>query len=87
MFLQFCKIDEDPSNQDNVIISGNCRVTGEEYVLPSVPVTAIEDYIIYGRFVQDAFPMLTKEQREFLVSGTSPKGWEIIFPQENAYEE
>lgn len=31
-----------------------------------------------GYFIQDAFPFLTAEQREFMISGTTNEDWEIF---------
>ena len=31
------------------------------------------------RYVQDAFPYLSSDDREFLISGMSPEGWEETF--------
>jgi hypothetical protein len=28
---------------------------------------------------REAFPELAKEDREFLISGTSPEGWKMLF--------
>lgn len=58
-------------------VSGKCVVTGEEY---EVTVTG-RDIIKYrkGALAQDAFPYLTPEQREFLISGVSPNGWRKMF--------
>jgi hypothetical protein len=36
----------------------------------------------YQPLMQDQFPYLTPEQREFLISGTTPEEWEILFPPE-----
>jgi hypothetical protein len=35
-----------------------------------------------GAFIQDVFPELTANQREQIVSGTHPKCWEILFPED-----
>lgn len=32
-----------------------------------------------GAFVQDAFPMLSADYREFLISGITPEEWEKMF--------
>lgn len=51
-----------------------------------IPVT-IEAYSAWvrgddTRFVQDAFPHLSADDREFLVSGTIPEEWDELFPEE-----
>lgn len=37
---------------------------------------------ISGSFVQDAFPTLTPNQREFILTGTTPEEWDRLFPDE-----
>lgn len=57
--------------------TGQCVVTGKEV---SVTVKA-PDLFKYrqGGYVQDCFPYLTKGEREFLISGTSDEGWNVLF--------
>ena len=38
------------------------------------------------KLVQDEFPLLTKEEREFLISGITPTEWREIFPPEDKEE-
>jgi hypothetical protein len=35
-----------------------------------------------GFHIQDVFPELTKDEREFLISGTTPEEWDEIFKGE-----
>ena len=35
-----------------------------------------------GASIQDAFPALTAEQHEFLVTGATPDEWAAMFPDE-----
>lgn len=57
--------------------TGPCVVTGKEQ---SVTVKA-PDLFKYrqGGYVQDCFPYLSKGDREFLISGTSDEGWQMLF--------
>lgn len=32
-----------------------------------------------GAYIQDAFPMLTPEQREFIKTGITPEEWDNLF--------
>jgi hypothetical protein len=34
------------------------------------------------RFIQDAFPYLSANDREFLISGMSPEGWDETFKED-----
>lgn len=36
-----------------------------------------------GALIQDAFPTLTDEQREFILSGITPEEWDSTFPEED----
>lgn len=62
---------------DWIEIQKCCGVTGEPY---SVSVREC-DYASWksGTLAQQAFPYLSREDREFIISGTSPKGWEVLF--------
>ena len=57
--------------------TGPCVVTGETY---SVTVPAAELYAYRrGLKIQDAMPSLDAGDREFLMSGFSPAGWDWTF--------
>lgn len=59
-------------------LSGPCVVTGREHSV----VVSREDVLAYFQCrvnAREAFPELAKEDREFLISGTSPEGWEMLF--------
>jgi len=36
-----------------------------------------------GALVQDAFPMLTADEREFLITGITPEEWDATFGSED----
>ena len=57
--------------------TGACMITGETY---SVTVKG-EDLFKYrqGALLQDAFPTLDPSDREFLLTGVSPKGWKKLY--------
>lgn len=47
-----------------------------------LPVTQAQlDEHARGRCVQDVFPELTLEQREFIISGITPEEWNSAFPE------
>lgn len=64
-------------SKDSIVFSGPCMVTGEQY---SVKISR-EDFERYqsGLHIQDAMPSISREDREFLISGFSPKGWAQVF--------
>ena len=47
-----------------------------------IPASAIERYRNEGGLVQDHFPQLDADQREFILSGATPEEWNGIFPEE-----
>lgn len=62
------------------IFTGKCVITGEEY---SVAVPAQELYAYrQGGLIQNCLVSVSKEAREFLVSGVSPNGWYEIYPDD-----
>ncbi len=61
-----------------VRLTGPCLVTGAEHsVVVSQEGTLA--YFHHGATAREAFPELPKEEREFLISGTSPDGWRKLF--------
>jgi hypothetical protein len=63
---------------DRVRLSGRCIVTGEEYSV-IVSLDGFLAYFVHGKHIGEAFPELPREEREFLISGTSPEGWRRLF--------
>jgi hypothetical protein len=59
-------------------VKGPCGVTGKEYSVrvKTADLQAFEAMV----YAQDAFPYLNRDDREFLISGTSPEGFKLIFP-------
>lgn len=59
-------------------ISGVCPVTKKSWTLKGLDQFAYEAWRA-GMLVQKAFPNLTPDERELLISGTSAEGWEQLF--------
>ncbi len=69
-----------PSNENGInytTFTGPCFYTGKPYSV-KVPTAGIGKYV-EGDFIQDAFPELSVDDREFLISGYSPEGWKQVF--------
>lgn len=60
-------------------VSGPCAVTGEEYAT-SYPERGVKLWI-GGMHIQDAMPEISADDREFLLTGISPAGWDKLFAQ------
>ena len=71
-YLQKCWYTEEFEPEHTYTFTGKCVITGEDYSV-TVRADGLWDYN-HGTFVQDAFPELSREDREFIISGTSPKG-------------
>jgi hypothetical protein len=67
-------------DKDVIIVSGACVISGKLHMV-QVPRSAFERWID-GTLIQDAFPNLSNEQREFIKSGISPDGWKEGLPEE-----
>ena len=66
----------DPDGNSIVVVSGKCLVTGKDY-----SITANIHHLLAwkeGIHAQTAFPYMSAGDREFLISGTSPEGWDKL---------
>lgn len=77
MYLKNCKLVYDG---DSCVITGPCVVTGKDFTV-SAKTDDVLDYL-EGAMVQDCFPYLSQNDREFLISGFSPEGWDLTFGEE-----
>lgn len=68
-----------------VALEGRCR-DGTEF---SIPVTSEQVWLWLegGSLIQDAFPELSPQQREILISGISPAQFERLFGDDGDGEE
>tara|TARA_R110002051_G_scaffold121296_2_gene194503 strand:+ start:1418 stop:1675 length:258 start_codon:yes stop_codon:yes gene_type:complete len=57
--------------------TGQCRVTGKDWTV-AVPGQELHQYR-RGKLMQYAMPSLSDDDREFLITGISPEGWEQKF--------
>jgi hypothetical protein len=59
-------------------VSGPCAITREEYVV-KVPRDGFVSWTNSKVAIQVALPTVSVDNREFLISGISPVGWERSF--------
>lgn len=67
---------------NNTVISKECKVTGQLYTL-KIPT---EKYIRWRHgkeLCQNVFPDLSDDEREFLISGTTPEEWSELMGEES----
>ncbi len=69
---------------DQVTYEGPCVVTKEPYRV-TVPKAAVDAWS-RGVLIQDAMPGVSPGDREFLVSGISPAGWDQLFRESGGDE-
>ena len=72
-----CNCAPDPTNRSMVI-------TGRYYDDPTRSRTVVIPMDAWramegGALIQDAIPDISSDDREFLISGMSPEGWEKLF--------
>ena len=65
----------------NVEVSGNCVITGKPHKVV-VPKDGYKKFLANELLIQDCFPTVSADEREFIKSGISPEGWELIFNEE-----
>lgn len=75
--FNFCTYKEDDRYY---IFTGLCMITKKPYSV-KIPKEALYKYN-QGALIQDAMPTVSKEDREFLISGYSPDGWKQVFGKE-----
>jgi hypothetical protein len=75
-----CKCTEVYTPEHLYCFTGPCAVTGKN-VTVKIPAAALFE-LRQGVHIQDALHMMTAEEREFVLSGTSAEGWDKLFPPE-----
>ena len=63
-----------------VVKTKTCHVCGK-YELWSLSRKAVENWQA-GEYIQNAFPDMSMEDREVLITGTHPACWDKLFPEE-----
>lgn len=59
------------------VITKPCVVCGKASTI-SVPPDGYVSWYHHGAFIQDAFPQLSADERELLISGTHPDCWDEL---------
>lgn len=70
---------------NSVFIVGPCARCTREYKI-FYPINKINEALMMyqeGKLIQECFPDMNADSREFLISGICPECWKIIFPPEN----
>ena len=69
----------------NLAVCRPCIVTGKPYTV-FVNSQDFADWRERRKLAQEAFSYLSKEDREFIISGISPDGWEEMFSEDASDE-
>jgi len=80
-----CTYTEQYEPEHTYTFTGPCLKTGKPYSV-TVPGAGLFQYN-KGVKIQAAFPNLSAEDREFLISGYSPEGWKMVFGNEEDEDE
>jgi hypothetical protein len=72
----YSDLNVDEISADLVIVSGRSICSGKKYTL-ELPAIGWNLYIT-GSYIQDAFPNLSADDREFLISGIGPGEFELF---------
>ncbi len=67
---------------DKFTVSGPCVFSGSQYQV-SGKLDQLFDWRS-GTLIQKAFPNMSADDREFLISGISPEGWNATFRKESS---
>ncbi len=62
---------------NKIHIWGKCEVTGQNFEM-FVPTDEFYVYLQGFKSISEALKSAPKEEREFLLSGTSPEGWKML---------
>ena len=76
----YTNLTASPESNGRIRLTGPCVVTGKQYSVV-VSERGAGGYFAGDMGAQEAFPELSKEAREFLISGTSPEGWRQLFEE------
>ena len=66
--------------------TGTCKVTGELYSV-TAPMALWDRWVGEGELIQNVFPDMSADDREFLMTGTTPAEWDKLTGEENLPDE
>lgn len=67
-----------------MLLTKKSLLSGKEHQM-FLPITEkeYEDWQLSGELIQNVFPNLTDDQREFMISGSTPEEWDEAFGEED----
>ena len=70
------------NENEKLTISGKCSITGKMYSTAKVKRADWEKFKNGGKIML-CLPYLSEDDREFLISGVSPQGWNQVYGNED----
>ena len=71
---------------DTIVVKTKPCCVCDQYEVWSLDRQAVESWQS-GEYIQKAFPNMSAEDREILISGTHPACWNKLFPEEEGDDE
>lgn len=72
------KIISSVNEEGDIVKSKKCSMTGEIYSVTIDPMKYYE-WSVEKKLIQDVFPLMSIDDREFLISGFTPQEYENLF--------
>jgi hypothetical protein len=81
-------VERDPANPAAVVVRAVSMVSGKDSAM-TLPLdldafVACRRAYHRGALIQDAFPSLNADQREFIKTGITPEEWNAMFPDSDS---
>lgn len=72
------------NNGDGTLrLEGVCPISGATWALDGIDAYSYNRWKTAEALIQDAFPGLSTDDRELLITGITPDAWESLFPEED----
>ncbi len=71
-----------------MIVTKTSQITGKQTSMElPISLSRMLEWESSGALIQNFFPELTDDQREFLLTGITPEEWDAAFPEEDELSE
>ena len=64
--------------KDNILVLASCRMCSKQHIF-DLPKVNVQSWLDRNMLIQNAFPKLSREERELLISGTCGKCFTELF--------
>lgn len=80
--VTYYRVAGDPDAQATSFIQKIC-IHCDDQVFFLMTQDQYDQWVIDKKYIQDVFPHLDRDIREWMISGTHPKCWDEMFPEED----